>query len=406
VKDNVYLHDEVFKQLSALAIAEGICDFWGVTCTDLDDDVSILIEQPALTPTYGSGVCDSGWYRYTNPRGQYAYLALNATEEAQSKNIAAWEPTLPVSGEYNVEVYIPAHNAVTWTCPGVTTATDSHHVTYSLTHANGISELTVNQEVYEDEWVSLGIFHFNSDTDASLKLSDVTGEANHTTSVSASAVRFTLVGNAGVQFYNTAWAEEDWLREETDATVEEIRLFFEFYGSCLADPIYVGDNWVDIPQLLYNAIDQQTQNARPISPKILLALMEAEQAALSTCPDATALANLMGLEPASSAQQQIEDAAALLGNSLYAFDLNGITANGWQTGVAKLTSDGVTVTPANDTITILFDVLENAGTFWGGDLPDESGVQGIYRAYMDFNLFTSLPEGIFTQYFPLSYAGR
>ncbi len=65
-----------------------------------------MVEQPTLTPAYGNGVCDSGWYRYTNARGQYAYLTLNAAEEAQSTNIATWEPDLPVSGEYKVEVFI------------------------------------------------------------------------------------------------------------------------------------------------------------------------------------------------------------------------------------------------------------------------------------------------------------
>lgn len=395
-KDNIYLHREDFKQLSALAIAEGICDFWGVTCAGLDDDVSILIEQPTLTPAYGSGVCDSGWYRYTNPRGHYAYLTLNAAEEAQSTNIAAWEPLLPVNGEYKVEIYIPAHNAVAWACPIVTTTADSRQASYSLTHANGISELIFNQADHAGEWVSLGIFHFNSDTDASLTLSDVTGEAWQTASVSASAVRFTLVGNAGVQFYNTAWAEEAWLSEEIDTTVDNVRYFFEFYGSCLAEPI-LDANGVEMDMAV---LIQEAANANQISPKVLLAFMEAEQGALSQCPDAAALQSLMGLNPATTASRQIEDAAALLGSSRAYFLENGITPNGWETGVPKVTLDGVSVTPANDSIAILFDVLQNAGTFWGGDQPDENGVQGIYRAYLDYNLYVSLPDGIFTLFLP------
>jgi len=158
--------------------------------------------------------------------------------------------------------------------------------------------------------------------------------------------------------------------------------------------------------IIQAAIHQQAEDSKPISPKVLLALMEAEQGALSTCPDPDALANLMGLEGFTTAEGQINEAARLLGDSLDAYSQTDITPNGWQTGVAKLTLDNVSVTPANDTLTVLFDVLQNAGAFWGGDQPDENGVQGIYRAYLDFNLFVSLPKGIFTQYLPLAFSVR
>jgi N-acetylmuramoyl-L-alanine amidase len=394
-KDNIYLHDETFKQLSALAIAEGICEFRGVTCSDMNTGFSVVIEQPTLTPAYGSGVCDSGWYRYANPRGQYAYLALNAAEQAQSDNIATWDPDLPVSGEYRVEVFIPDHAAVTWACPGVTTTWDSSRATYTLTHGNGDSELKVNQWPWANEWVDLGIFHFNAETDALLTLSDVTGEALHTTSVSASAARFTLVGRAGTQFYNTAWVDGAWLTEETDATVDNIHNFFEFHDSCLAEPILDTDQMVDLA-----AVIQTAGAANQISPKVLLAIMEAEQSALSQCPDATALQNLMGLAPASTAREQIAEAAALLGAARTALNGSGATPNGWQTSVSKVTLDGVSVTPANDTLTVLFDYMQTAGAIWGGEWPDESGVQGIYLAYRDFYLRLPLPEEIYTIYIP------
>jgi N-acetylmuramoyl-L-alanine amidase len=395
--DNDYLQREDFKQLSALAIAEGICDFLGVSCSNLEDDEIILLEQPTLSPLYGSGVCDSGWYRYTNARGQYAYLTLNAAEEAQSTNIAAWEPALPVSGEYKVEVFIPSHNAITWTCPSVTTTADTSLATYTLTHANGESELNVNQAPLDNEWMDLGIFHFNTETVASLTLSDVTGETWQTTSVSASAARFTLVGNAGMQFHDTAWVGEVWLTEETDATVDNIRYFFEFYGSCLAEPILDADGVeIDIATLI-----QEAAAANQIGPKVLLAIMEAEQNAISECPDATALANLMGMATASTAREQIAAAASLLDTARTELNTKGTTPNGWSTGTPEDTVDGVTVTPANDTLTVLFDYLQNAGEIWGGDQPGENGVQGIYIAYRDFHLDWPLPAGIYTIYMPV-----
>ena len=395
-KDNIYLHDETFKQLSALAIAEGICEFRGVTCTDLDTDFPVVVEQPTLSPLYGTGVCDSGWYRYTNQRGQYAYLTLNAAEEAQSTNVATWNPNLPVSGEYKVEVFIPSHNAVTWTCQGVSTTWDTNQAIYTLTHANGESEFSVNQAPLDNEWVNLGIFHFNAETVASLTLSDVTGEAFRTTSVSASAARFTLVGNAGEQFYDTAWADENWLTEEADTTIQHIRYFFELNQPCLAEPILDSDS-----ETIDLAVEiQAAAAANQIDPKVLLAIMEAEQNTLSQCPDAAALASLMGLSPATTARAQIAAAAALLGAARTELNANGTTPNGWTTGTPKVSLDGVSVTPANNTLTVLFDYIQYAGEVWGGDQPGENGVQGIYIAYRDFRLDLPLPAGIYTFYMP------
>ncbi len=266
-----------------------------------------------------------------------------------------------------------------------------------MTHANGESEFRVNQAPLDNEWVDLGIFHFNAETAASLTLSDVTGEALQTTSVSASAVRFTLVGNAGEQFYDTAWVDEAWLAEEADVTVQHIRYFFEFYHSCLAEPILDFDG-VEIDL----AVEiQAAAAANQIDPKVLLAIMEAEQNALSQCPDATALSNLMGLEPATTAREQIAAAANLLGAARTALNTNGTTPNGWSTGTPKVTLDGVSVTPANDTLTVLFDYMQYAGEVWGGDQPGENGVQGIYIAYRDYRLDLPLPAGIYTRFMPV-----
>jgi len=394
--DNAFLHDETFKLLAANAITEGICDFWGVTCENVNSELPQVLETPTLTPTYGSGMCDSGWYRYPNQRGQYAYLALNATEQAQSVHKALWQPNLPVSGEYQLEVFIPNHNPISWSCPDKVINWDTSWATYTITHANGVSEKSINQAPLANEWVNLGIFHFDDETVASISLSDVTHEAYQTITVSASAARFTLVGNAGTQFYNTAWLDEGWVSEQADAPVDYIRNFMIFYDSCLADLIPDSDGVeIDIPSLI-----QQAAVANQISPKLLLAVMEAEQGALSQCPDAPALASLMGLEPPSTARDQIAAAAILFGTALDNLTTSGATPNGLVTGVPKTTPDGVTVTPANNALTILFDFQQNAGVVWGGNIAGESGVQGIYAAYRDFHLDVPLPKEIFNLFFP------
>ncbi len=144
-QDNLLLHQESFKLLAANAMAEGICTYLQVDCDSTPTQMLITLETPTLTPVYGSGMCDSGWYRYTNQRGKYAYLALNAEEEAQSDNIASWTPTLPSSGEYRLEVFIPSHNAISWSCPSQTVDWDTSYAAYTITHANGTSTVLVNQ---------------------------------------------------------------------------------------------------------------------------------------------------------------------------------------------------------------------------------------------------------------------
>ena len=395
-EDNQLLQQESFKLLAANAIAQGICDFLGVTCEESATELPVVLETPALTPSYGSGMCDSGWYRYANQRGQYAYLALNTAEPAQSTNRAVWTPSLPISGEYTVEVFIPGHNAVNWNCPAKTIDWDTSQAVYTVSHANGESIVLVNQAPVTNQWVNLGIFHFDSETAASLTLTDLTRETAQTTTVSASAARFTLVGNAGTLFHDTAWLDSGWISVQSSAPEEQIRYFLEFYGSCLMDPILDSDGVeIDIPALV-----QATASTNGISPKVLLAVMQAEQNALSQCPNADALASLMGLSPPATARVQIAQAAEQLGTALSQLKSSGTTPNGWQTGVAKLTVDGVLVTPANDTVTVLFDFQQLAGEAWGGDAKSDAGVHGIYTAYRDFNLDRPLPLGVFHYFLP------
>lgn len=397
--DNAYLHDEAFKLLAANAISEGICDYLGVTCEDVALTLPLVLETPALNPAYGDGVCDSGWYRYPNQRGRYAYLALNANSEEQSAHIGSWQPELPVSGEYLVEAFIPAHNAINWDCPEKTIPSDTIRAAYKIVHANGTSLKPVNQAAYKNEWVDLGIFHFNEETQAAVHLSDVTGEKDKTTTLSASAMQFTLVGNAGTQFYNTAWLEESSQTEQFDAAVEHIRNFFIFHESCLAERIQDSDGQeVDLSNLI-----QQAASGNQVSPKMILAVMEAEQHAISQCPDQDAMASLMGIEPPSTARQQIANASTSIRAAIDALADHGETPNGWKTGTPKATLDGITVIPANDAISILFDFSQNAGAVWGGSITDERGVQGIYAAWRDYNLDFNLPQKLIRIFLPLTY---
>ncbi|MEA3325851.1 MAG: N-acetylmuramoyl-L-alanine amidase [Chloroflexota bacterium] len=395
--DNSYLQDEAFKLLAANAITKGICDYQGVTCDNISVTLPILLETPNLTPAFEGGMCGSGWYELTNQRDQPAYLMLNTNSENQNTHTAEWQIDLPLSGEFRVEAFIPDHGAINWLCPDKTINWDTGNAVYRISHANGNSSTHVNQAPIANDWVDLGIFYFDGSTSANVTLTDLTGEPFQTTTVSASALRFTLVSHADNPIYNTPWVDAAWLTDEANAPISSIRTYFEFIGSCLEYPIQDADGVeIDLSTLIHEA-----SVTYQVNPKLLLALMESEQGALSQCPDAAALSNLLGLDPPSTAREQIATGATMIANAINALDNTGITPNGWQTDISKVTSDGVVVVPASDAITILFDHTPYAGTLWGGNNPDEGGVQAIYDAFINFGLSAPLPTEIFNFYLPI-----
>ena len=396
-QDNHYLQQEWFKILSAQAIVRGICQFRGVDCGSITTTLPVTSEVPTLSPAYGNGMCDSGWYRYTNVRDEHAYLALNTDDENAASKLAEWNPVLPASGQYRLEAFIPGHGAINWQCPNKTINSDTTRAVYNIQHANGTSQKVINQAAHSNQWVSLGMFHFDNPHQARVTLSNLTSDANQTATVSASAMRFTLVGNAENPFYNTGWVSPGWARQEANAPIEHLQHFLAYHNTCLAGTVMDADDEViDFPLLIHQAAVQHQVN-----PKILLAIMETEHQALSQCPDASSLASLMGLTPASTARDQIDAAAAILGDAINRLESNQATANGWRTGVSRLTHDQVMVTPANHAITILFDYAQNAGSAWNGDGNGDPGVHGIYLAYRDFKLNRPLFTGMNPVFLPL-----
>lgn len=77
-----------------------------------------------------------------------------------------WEPHLPQSGRYEVLAYIPAANA------------NAAGARYKITHAGGDTIVVLNQANYNDEWVSLGIYEFDTTLVSSVYLGDSTGIDN------------------------------------------------------------------------------------------------------------------------------------------------------------------------------------------------------------------------------------
>lgn len=157
---------------------------------------TVVVEEPELTPADDGNLCRTAWYRYTNPRGYPAFLTLNrrlGEPPPPIINQAAWAPVLPVAGVYRVEVYLPEHEAVQWACPAALLELDSGAARYTVEHAAGTTVQVIDQMATRGGWVDLGVYSFAAETGARLTLSDETGEAQFTVTLSASAARFTLV---------------------------------------------------------------------------------------------------------------------------------------------------------------------------------------------------------------------
>jgi hypothetical protein len=85
-------------------------------------------------------------------------------------NKVQWRPNLSGAGNYRVKAFIPYNYATT------------RSARYTI-RANGTSYTsTVNQNIYYDQWVTLGTFYFNSSNNGSeyVELTDATGEAGST----------------------------------------------------------------------------------------------------------------------------------------------------------------------------------------------------------------------------------
>ncbi len=162
---------------------------------------SVIVEEPVLHPVY-STCTQSYWYPFTNDRGYTAYLTLNVNNPSHSTNFAEWHPVIPQTGYYQVEAYIPGHAAITW-CTGQerTIAHDTSDAHYAIHHVYGVSERAVSQYPLANQWVVLGEYYFTAGSTGYVSLADLNDEAEYSTTVSFSAVRFTYTRLTRPQVY-------------------------------------------------------------------------------------------------------------------------------------------------------------------------------------------------------------
>ena len=100
---------------------------------------------------------------------RHAYYAWSTTTPGAGVSWAEWRPEITAPGRYRLWVYAPFCN---------TNAPDTQGAVYEVTHAEGTSSVTVNQEADLGIWVPLGDFRFEAGTTGRVYLSSLTNTDN------------------------------------------------------------------------------------------------------------------------------------------------------------------------------------------------------------------------------------
>jgi len=95
----------------------------------------------------------------------HSYYTWSTTNPGSSDNWGEWRLPISDSGVYRVEVYAPY-------C--LTGQAETDGATYTVSHANGSSNVTVSHDDNVGTWMSLGSYYFNAGGSGRVRLTDLT----------------------------------------------------------------------------------------------------------------------------------------------------------------------------------------------------------------------------------------
>jgi hypothetical protein len=134
----------------------------------------VIVDNQDAGFTWGGPA--GSWYARAVGYRSHLYWAWNST--TQVYHWGRWTPNLPSAGQWEAFVYIP----------------DRYHGTtqarYVIAHQGGNTTRVVNQNIYNNQWVSLGTYSFAGGSNGYVYLGDATGEAYATRFVGFDAVKF------------------------------------------------------------------------------------------------------------------------------------------------------------------------------------------------------------------------
>lgn len=158
-------------------------------------DAEVLLQEPTtLSPGFtGNGhECETGWHYFSDIN---TYITLN-TQGGSIENYGVWQPQIPTSGNWKIEVHNPVHPYYSWPCdPYPYLDHDTENARYEVHYTGGTQTVTVDQQ-NSPEWVDIGTFYFMAGIGPYVLLGDVTGETDYSRAVMFSGMRFTLISDS------------------------------------------------------------------------------------------------------------------------------------------------------------------------------------------------------------------
>lgn len=146
-----------------------------------------------LNPAYTGNLCTAGWYKVakggSNGATYDGYLTLNTNQSSQAGYSASYSVKVTRTGWYKIEAYVVNHTAINWSCPTKTISWDTQQAPFRIVHENGTTNIFINQRPYANQFVTVGVYYFVAGKTYSVKVTDLNGESNLSTTISVSTIK-------------------------------------------------------------------------------------------------------------------------------------------------------------------------------------------------------------------------
>jgi hypothetical protein len=136
----------------------------------------------------------------------HSYYTWSTRESSSSTEWGEWRPPLGATGRYEIQVYVPF-------CKTGRSETEGAH--YTVSHANGNSEVFINQEEGLGTWMTLGQYNLNVGNSTVIRLTDLTS-TDEGKGIWFDAIRLRPVQDCMLPVIsNQEPAENAWIKQRT-----------------------------------------------------------------------------------------------------------------------------------------------------------------------------------------------
>ncbi|MEZ4515497.1 MAG: N-acetylmuramoyl-L-alanine amidase [Chloroflexota bacterium] len=94
----------------------------------------------------------------------HAFYTWSTDDPADSSNWGEWRPSVPATGRYAIDAYVPYCR---------TGRSETSGATYTVTHADGVTDVTVDQNAQVGLWIPLGEYNLNAGNSTVIRLTDL-----------------------------------------------------------------------------------------------------------------------------------------------------------------------------------------------------------------------------------------